>query len=188
MLAAMVDDWGAEATRRQPVADDLDQLKAAVLDAVAGSDIVVVNAGSSAGSEDYTAKAVEELGQLLVHGVALRPGHPLVLGVVKNKSVVGIPGYPVSAAITCDIFVRRLIKQMLGLPSHARERTKATVTRKVLSPIGEDEFVRVRLGRVGKKMVATPIQRGAGVIMSLVRADGMVVVPRFSEGWTPARK
>ena len=182
MLAAMVDDWGAEATRRQPVADDLDQLKAAVLDAVAGSDIVVVNAGSSAGSEDYTAKAVEELGQLLVHGVALRPGHPLVLGVVKNKSVVGIPGYPVSAAITCDIFVRRLIKQMLGLPSHARERTKATVTRKVLSPIGEDEFVRVRLGRVGKKMVATPIQRGAGVIMSLVRADGLVVVPRFSEG------
>ena len=182
MLAAMVDDWGAEADRREPVPDDLDRLKAAILEAVETSDIVLVNAGSSAGSEDYTAKAVEELGQLVVHGIAIRPGHPVVLGVVMDKPVFGIPGYPVSAAITCEVCVRPLIERKLGVPPHAREKTTATMTRKVLSPIGEDEFLRVRLGRVGDRMVATPVHRGAGVITSLVRADGLVRVPRFTEG------
>ena len=182
MLAAMIDEWGAEAARLQPVPDDLSQVKAAVLKATETSDIVVVNAGSSAGSEDYTAAAVEELGELLVHGVALRPGHPVVLGVVNDVPVLGIPGFPVSAALTCELFVKPLIERKLGLPPQGRERTTATVTRKVLSPMGEDEFLRVRLGRVGDKMVATPIQRGAGVIMSLVRADGLVLIPRFSEG------
>ena len=182
MLAAMVDEWGGESVRRQPVADDYDQVKAAVLDGVRNSDILVINAGSSAGSEDFTAKVVEEVGQLLVHGVALRPGHPVVLGLVDKKPVLGLPGYPVSAAVTCDVFLRPLIERKLGLPAHTRQRTIATMTRKVLSPMGEDDFVRVSLGRVGDKMVATPMQRGAGVIMSLVRADGLVTVPRFSEG------
>ena len=182
MLAAMIDEWGAEAGRLQPVLDDLSQVKAAVLSATETSDIVVVNAGSSAGSEDYTAAAVEGLGELLVHGVALRPGHPVVLGVVNDVPVLGIPGFPVSAALTCELFVKPLIERKLGLPPQRRERTTATVTRKVLSPMGEDESLRVRLGRVGDKMVATPIQRGAGVIMSLVRADGLVLIPRFSEG------
>ena len=182
MLGAMVDDWGAGAIRVQPVPDELAQIKDAVLKAVDESDIVVVNAGSSAGSEDYTATAVEELGELLVHGVALRPGHPVVLGIVRDVPVLGIPGFPVSAALTCEIFVKPLVERKLGLAPEDRERTTATITRKVLSPTGEDEFLRVRLGRVGEKTVATPIQRGAGVIMSLVRADGLVKIPRFSEG------
>ena len=146
------------------------------------SDIVVVNAGSSAGSEDYTARAVADLGQLVVHGVAVRPGHPVVLGVVQHKPVIGIPGYPVSAALTCELFIKPLIEHKLGLPPSTRPKITAHISRKVLSPTGEDEYLRVRLGRVGTKMVATPIQRGAGVIMSLVRADGLVIIPRFSEG------
>ena len=182
MLAGMISDWGGEPRRQHPVPDNYDQLKDIVLKAVETSDIVVVNAGSSAGSEDYTAGVVEGLGKLLVHGVALRPGHPVVLGIVSGKPVLGIPGYPVSAALTCEIFVRPLIERKLGVPPHIREVTTATLTRKVLSPMGEDEFLRVRLGRVGQKLVATPIQRGAGVIMSLVRADGLVVIPRLSEG------
>ena len=182
MLAAMIDDWGAESKRVQPVSDDLTQVKEAILEATESYDIVVVNAGSSAGSEDYTAGAVEELGELLVHGVAIRPGHPVVLGVVNSVPVLGIPGFPVSAALTCELFVKPLIERKLGLASQGREKTTATITRKVLSPMGEDEFLRVRLGSVGEKMVATPVQRGAGVIMSLVRADGLVLIPRFSEG------
>ena len=182
MLAAMVDGWGGRADRREPVPDDFDLLKAAVLDCLSANDIVVVNAGSSAGSEDFTARLVEDLGTLIVHGVALRPGHPVVLGLVEGKPVLGIPGYSVSAAVTSELFVKPLIARKLGLLHQRRERTKATITRKVLSPIGEDEYLRVRLGRVTDKMVATPIQRGAGVIMSLVRADGLVLVPRFSEG------
>ena len=182
MLGAMIAEWGGKATRWQAIPDDYERLKHTILDALAASDIVVVNAGSSAGSEDYTARAIADLGQLVVHGVALRPGHPVVLGVVGSKPVLGIPGYPVSAALTCELFIKPLIEQKLGIPPQARPKMTARISRKVLSPTGEDEYLRVRLGQVGEKMVATPIQRGAGVIMSLVRADGLVTIPRFSEG------
>ncbi|MYD49900.1 MAG: molybdopterin biosynthesis protein [Dehalococcoidia bacterium] len=182
MLAAMVEEWGGTATRHAPVSDDFDLLVRAVSEAVSESDIVIVNAGSSAGAEDYTSKVVSHLGELVVHGVAIKPGHPLVLGVVDSKPVLGIPGYPVSAAVTCEKFLRPLIERMLGTPGQPRERTQAVISRKVHSSLGEDEFLRVRLGRVGERTIAAPIQRGAGVVMSLVRADGIVTIPRFSEG------
>ena len=182
ILGGMVDEWGGSSVTRQPVSDDYDRLKATIQEAVATSDIVVINAGSSAGLEDYTASLVEDLGELVVHGAAIRPGHPVILGVVDGTPVLGIPGYPVSAALTCDLFLKPLVEQMLGVRVPARERITATFTRKILSPMGEDEFVRVRLGRVGERLIATPIQRGAGVVTSLVRADGLVVVPRLSEG------
>ena len=182
MLAAMVEDWGGTATRLSPVPDDFDLLIRAISEAVSESDIVIVNAGSSAGAEDYTSKVVSHLGELVVHGVAIKPGHPLVLGVVESKPVLGIPGYPVSAAVTCEKFLRPLIERMLGTPGQPREQTQAVMSRKVHSSLGEDEFLRVRLGRVGDRTIAAPIQRGAGVVMSLVRADGIVTIPRFSEG------
>ena len=182
MLAAMVEEWGGAAVRHPPVPDDFDLLARAVSKAVSESDIVIVNAGSSAGAEDFTSKVVSHLGEVAVHGVAIKPGHPLVLGVVESKPVLGIPGYPVSAAVTCEKFLRPLIERMLGTPSQPRERTQAVMSRKVHSSLGEDEFLRVRLGRVGGRTVAAPIQRGAGVVMSLVRADGIVTIPRFSEG------
>ena len=182
VIAGMVREWGGEPARLPPVADDRDAMAAAVTDAVREYDIVIVNAGSSAGSEDYTADVVRDLGDLLVHGVALRPGHPVVLGVVDSKPVLGIPGYPVSAALTSELFVKPLIEVRLGLEALPRAQAKAILTRNVSSPMGEDELLRVRLGRVGGRMVATPVQRGAGVITSLVKADGMVTIPRFSEG------
>ena len=113
---------GWQATRWPAVPDDYERLKQTILAAVAASDIVVVNAGSSAGSEDYTARAVADLGQLVVHGVAVRPGHPVVLGVVRQKPVVGIPGYPVSAALTCELFIKPLIEHKLGLPPSTRPK------------------------------------------------------------------
>ena len=187
-LAAMVEEWGGEPDRWASVPDEYDRLRAAVAGAAREYDIVVVNAGSSAGSEDYTARIVEDLGTLLVHGTAIRPGHPVVLGLVEGTPVLGIPGYPVSAVLTCDIFVRPLIEARLGVRTPRRQRVTATLSRKVSSPVGEDEFLRVRLGRVGPKLVATPIQRGAGVIMSLVRADGLVTVPRLTEGFDVGRE
>ena len=182
VLAGMIEGWGGVPTRWRPVPDDYQQLKSAIKAAVKENDVTVVNAGSSAGSEDYTAQLVEELGQLLVHGVAIRPGHPVVLGVVDKKPVLGIPGYPVSAVLTCELFVKPLIDKKLGRAPEGRDRINAIMTRKVTSPMGEDEFLRVRLGRVGDKMVASPVQRGAGVIMSMVRADGLLLIPRSSEG------
>jgi putative molybdopterin biosynthesis protein len=145
-------------------------------------DVVVVNAGSSAGSEDFTASIVQALGELLVHGVAIRPGHPQILGLASGKPILGLPGYPVSAVLNCELFVRPLVYRLLGAAPPERPRLKSVMTRKLLSPMGDDEYVRVKLGRVGDRIVATPLPRGAGVIMSLVRADGLLKIPRFSEG------
>ena len=182
VLASMLEEWGASPTRLSPVPDNPDLLRKAIAEAVTEYDIVLVNAGSSAGSEDYTAGCVEQLGDLVIHGVAIRPGHPIVLGVVQDKPVIGIPGYPVSAVIACELFVKPIIESKLGRPSDPDPVAKATMTRRVHSPMGEDEFLRVRLGQVGDRLVATPLQRGAGVISSLVRADGIARIPRNSEG------
>ncbi|MCH8062041.1 MAG: molybdopterin biosynthesis protein [Chloroflexi bacterium] len=182
ILGGLIEEWGADPTTLTPVPDDYDKLRTAVTDAISRYDVVIINAGSSAGSEDYTARLVEELGTLIAHGAAIRPGHPIVLSVVEGKPVMGIPGYPVSAALTCELFIKPLIEAMTGARMPRRKREAAVITRKVLSPMGEDEFLRVRLGRVGGRLLATPIQRGAGVIMSLVRADGLALIPRFSEG------
>lgn len=182
ILGGLIHEWGGDATRYPIVPDKRPAIIAGLEEALAGHDLVIVNAGSSAGSEDFTAGIVSELGQLLVHGIAIRPGHPVILGIVRDKPVVGIPGYPVSAAVTCDLLVKPILFRMLGTAPPEPPKLQAVLTRKVLSPIGEDEFLRVKVGKVGDKLVATPLSRGAGVIMSLVRADGMVRIPRFSEG------
>lgn len=182
MLAGLITEWGGIAKRFPPVPDDYEQLKSIAQRAIADHDVIVINAGSSAGSQDYTASVIAELGEVLVHGVAIRPGHPVVLGIVGNKPVMGIPGYPVSAALTFELMVKPLICRLLGIALLPRAGMEAVMTRKVLSPLGEDEFLRVKVGKVGNKAVATPLQRGAGIITSLVRADGLVRIPRGSEG------
>ncbi len=173
------------------VPDDYDSLEAAVAEAAAGHDLVLVNAGSSAGTEDYTVHIVNELGEVLVHGIAVRPGHPVIFGMLRVPSaeggeravpVIGVPGYPVSAALTGEIFVEPLVKRWLGQPPAEPPVLAATISRKVVSPPGDDDYVRVTVGQVGERVIATPLSRGAGVISSLVRADGIVRIPRFSEG------
>ena len=186
VLAAQVRNWGGEPTRWAIVPDDLAAIKTAVLHAAAEHDLVLVNAGSSAGSEDYTAQVVQEAGELLVHGIAVRPGHPVILGMIDHHSgttpVIGVPGYPVSTALTGEIFVEPLLARWLGRSTKQRPRITAVMTRKVHSSLGDDEFMRVAVGRVGERTVCAPLSRGAGVISSLVRADGIVRIPRFSEG------
>jgi putative molybdopterin biosynthesis protein len=182
VLAAQVTEWGGVATRWSIVTDDMDALRKAVSQAADSHDLVLVNAGSSAGTEDYTAAVVAELGDLLVHGIAVRPGHPVILGLVGGTPVIGVPGYPVSAALTGEILVEPLVSQWIGRPPVERPAIVATMSRQVLSPAGDDEFLRVTVGQVGERVVATPLGRGAGTISTLVRADGIVVIPRFSEG------
>ena len=114
MLAATAREWGADAERLSPIPDDFERLRAAVDEALDRADIVVINAGSSAGAEDFTARVIAEHGEVLVHGVAIRPGHPVVLGVARGRAVVGIPGYPVSAALAMELFVAPLIDARLG--------------------------------------------------------------------------
>ncbi|MBI3957523.1 MAG: molybdopterin biosynthesis protein [Chloroflexi bacterium] len=182
MLGAQVEEAGCTVTRLPIVRDDYAAIRDAVAAALESHDLVAVNAGSSAGSEDYTSTIVQELGELRVHGIAIRPGHPVVLGVAKGRALVGIPGYPVSAAMTFDLLVKPLLYRWQGLEMPEKPTVQATLTRKVFSPIGEDHFLRVTLGKVGERLVATPLAGGAGVLMSLVKADGLVKIPRFSEG------
>ncbi|MBX2997467.1 MAG: molybdopterin biosynthesis protein [Caldilineaceae bacterium] len=182
MLGAQAEEAGAVVTRWPIIVDNYADIRAAVESALADHDLVVINAGSSAGSEDFTASIVRELGELRVHGIAIRPGHPVVLGVAQGKALVGIPGYPVSAAMTFDIIVKPILYRWQGIIPPELPQIEATITRKLASPMGEDHFVRVTLGKVGDRVVATPLAGGAGVLMSLVKADGIVTVPRFSEG------
>ncbi len=183
VLGAMAEEAGCIVTRLPIARDVRASLLATVEQALTDHDIVVVNAGSSAGSEDFTASIVAELGRLCVHGIAIRPGHPVILGVARGKAIAGIPGYPVSAAITFDLIVRPLLYRWQGQLPPERPTMPAVLTRKVLSPLGEDEFLRVSLGKVGERVVATPLASGAGVLMSLVKADGIVTIPRFVEGF-----
>jgi putative molybdopterin biosynthesis protein len=114
--------------------------------------------------------------------VAVKPGHPVVLGAADATPVLGAPGYPVSAALTFDIFAAPLLARLEGAPSPDRPGAKARLARKLASSMGTDDWIRVRLGRVGGRLVATPLPRGAGVLTSLVRADGLLVVPAELEG------
>ncbi|NLI14123.1 molybdopterin biosynthesis protein [Pelotomaculum propionicicum] len=183
MLGAMVESWGGKALRKEITADDFASLKATLASSVDEADIVLINAGSSSGSEDFTADAIRALGSVLVHGVATKPGKPVILGEIKGKPVIGVPGYPVSAYMGLDLFVKPVIFRKMGTVPPPLDTAEATVSRKMVSSVGVEEFVRVKLGQVGDKVVATPIARGAGVLMSLVRADGVIRIPRLSEGY-----
>ena len=182
MLAAQAREAGCEARCLPVEPDDPERIAAVVTKAAAGCDLLIVIAGSSAGRDDYTAQVVASAGTLAVHGVAVRPGHPVVLGVVGRTPVLGAPGYPVSAALTFDIFAEPLLSGLSGAPPRRRPRTAARLARKLASPLGMDNWVRVRLGVVDGTTVATPLPRGAGVLTSLVRADGLLVVPAGVEG------
>jgi putative molybdopterin biosynthesis protein len=182
VLGGLVREWGGEPLRLGIVRDRVEDLKGAIEESCATADMVVVNAGSSAGSEDFTAEAVREAGEVIVHGVGIRPGKPVLFGIVRGKPVFGIPGYPVSAYVTFSLFARPLIARWQGLRAEEGERVTATLSRQVASSLGQEEFLRVKVGVVGDKTIATPVSRGAGVIMSLVRADGILRIAALSEG------
>ncbi|MGE5591187.1 MAG: molybdopterin biosynthesis protein [Bacillota bacterium] len=182
VIAGLVSEWGGAPHPLPPEPDDYERLRAAVLKALPEHDIIVLNAGSSAGREDFTARLVSELGQVLVHGVAIKPGKPLVLGVANGKPVLGLPGFSVSCWVACRLFLQPLLLRFLGLPDPEVPMLHARLARQVASPLGLEEFLRVKVGRVGDRFVATPIARGAGVISSLVRADGIVRIPPEREG------
>jgi putative molybdopterin biosynthesis protein len=182
ILSALVQEWGGEALRVKPVPDSIEEIKKAIKEGCEVGDLVVVNAGSSAGSADFTAQAIAQLGEVIQHGINIKPGKPVILGWIKNTPVLGIPGYPVSAFITFSIFARIIVCTLLGTEPPYTEYMTAKLSRQVASSLGQEEFLRVKLGKVGENMIATPVSRGAGVLMSLVRADGFVRIPAMSEG------
>lgn len=183
VFSAYIEDWGGTPYLHPIVKDDPEKIKEALLNAVETSDIVVINAGSSAGSKDYTVHILEELGTVFTHGVATRPGKPVILGKIKDKVVIGVPGYPVSAYLALEWFVRPLVCKYLGIPEPKRPTLQVKLGRRIVSTMGAEDFVRMNIGYVDGQFVANPLTRAAGVTMSLVRADGLLVVPPEELGY-----
>jgi putative molybdopterin biosynthesis protein len=188
VIAAYLSEWGAEPILYPIVPDHQEKLTSVLKQALTEGDLVIINAGSSAGREDFTSYAIEELGEVLLHGVATRPGKPTILGCGLGKPVVGLPGYPVSAYMSLEWFVRPLLFRYRGQLLPERERLEAVLGRRVVSEMGLEEHVRVAVGFVGERFIANPLARGAGVTMSLVRADGLLVIPASSLGFEQGEK
>lgn len=193
MFASMVLESGGLPLRYPIVPDNRSALREALLKAVAENEMVVINAGSSAGSEDYTVGLIRELGEVWVHGIDIKPGKPTILGAINNKPVIGIPGYPVSAYMAFKHFIVPILKRDSHQTSEAhfcsqsavqvpQNTIEATLTRRVVSSLKHKEFIRVQVGFVDGRIIATPLNRGAGATMSLVKANGILTVPKEVEG------
>lgn len=188
MFAAQVEEHNAAAKIYDIVEDNPEKIKAAILNALSENDIVLISAGSSAGTEDYTAGVLSELGQVVVHGVSMKPGKPVILAVVQGKPVIGLPGYPVSAYLAFESFVAPVIDTLCGNPKKTGKSLWAYLSKRTVSSLKHREYVRIRLGKVGDKFVATPLARGAGSAMSLVQSDGFLVIPQNCEGYQEGEK
>lgn len=182
ILGAFVREWGGTPVRYPRVRDDSELLKQAIRHAAKECDLVAIIAGSSAGEHDLTADVVAGAGELWVHGIDVMPGKPAVLGEVGGKPVVGVPGYPVSAIIIAREILRPALEKFLGCAAPSYPSLRALVPRKIASHLGLEEFIRVSLGRVGQKLVAVPLARGAGVISTMVHADALMRIPSLVEG------
>lgn len=183
MFCALIEDCGGVGRRYPTVKDDKQALTSALTAALRECDLVIINAGSSAGTKDYAVDVMEDVGEVYLHGFALKPGKPTILARAEGKPVIGVPGYPVSAYLVFELFVRPVILRMLGQSDDDRRTVKARLTRNVVSSLKNSECVRMALGNVGGTLVATPLERGAAQIMSLVKADGLLYIDRYSEGY-----
>ncbi|MBQ9042434.1 MAG: molybdopterin biosynthesis protein [Eggerthellaceae bacterium] len=188
IFSGMVRQWGGEPVVYPIVKDKPELVRDALQRAVDECDVVLLNAGSSAGRDDYSSRAVAEVGELLYHGIAIKPGKPAILGCAGRKAIIGVPGYPVSGIIVAESLLKPIIERLCGCAVELAETVEATLARPCTSSLKYEEFVRVRLGVVGDRSVATPLSRGAGVVTSFVKADGIMTVPQNSEGYETGEK
>ena len=182
VFKGMLKDFNSSVKVYPITPDKKDLIKAAVEKALSECDIVLVSAGSSAGRDDYTSEIIASLGTVLVHGIAIKPGKPAVLGEALGKPVIGLPGYPVSAIVIMDEIVSQAIDQYYGKAIVSKPTVKAVLAKKIVSSLKYSEYVRVTLGRINGKLIASPLARGAGVITSFTKADGVLIVPQNCEG------
>ena len=183
IFSAMVREWGAEPRLYSIVPDKFDLIEAALGKAAEECDMVLLNAGSSAGREDYSAAAIGALGQVFCHGLAMKPGKPAILGAIGKKPVLGVPGYPVSGILVIEELLRPVVDRWFHRSLASRPTALAPLTRPVVSGLKYEESVRVRMGYVGDKLMASPLNRGAGVVSSFMKADGILRIPQGREGY-----
>jgi len=188
VFAGMLETWGCFPKIYPGVKDDPALIEAALRRALEECDLVVLNAGSSAGKKDFSADAIRRIGEVVLHGVAIKPGKPAILAHARpaGKSVVpvlGLPGYPVSGILVMEELFRPVVENLTCRPSQPAVFTQAVISRRLTSSLKYLEFVRTRLGNVNGKTVAVPLNRGAGVVSSFVKADGIIHIPQNTEGY-----
>ncbi len=183
IFSAMLSSWGAEAKTYPIVPDRFEEIRDTLAGALAECDMVLLNAGSSAGREDYSVSVIRELGEVLCHGVAIKPGKPAILGCRGGKPILGVPGYPVSGILVLEQLFKPLLDAWFHAAGAGEVRREATLSRAVVSGLKYQEFVRVRMGLVGDKLMASPLSRGAGVVSSFMKADGILEIPQGVEGY-----
>ena len=185
-LNGIVEQAGGQAVLLGRVPDDFKHLETVVKQALQDMDIIVVSGGSSVGTRDVTSEVLNSLGHpgVLVHGISLRPGKPTILGVVNNKPVFGLPGHPASAMVLADIFLVPLIRAYLGLgfTDPQRQTVKALMGRSMAPTSGRVDYLRVAVRDIDGKLTAEPIMGKSGLITTMVKADGIVIIPMTQEG------
>ena len=165
------------------IPDDPVKLQAVLSEAIDQSDLVLLMAGSSAGRDDLSKTIIQSLGEVVFHGLAIRPGKPAILAVCRQKPVIGLPGYPVSGLVVLEEVVRPILRKRFGMDIPHCPVVEARLTRRLVSSLKYQEYIRVRLTFSHGQLVASPLDRGAGVLTSYARADGMLVVSRDREGF-----
>lgn len=181
IFSAQIKEWGGVPTIQKRLKDDYDEMKVTLEKLSKEYDIVIINAGSSAGSKDYTKHVIEDLGEVIIHGVAIKPGKPTILGKVNEKPFIGIPGYPVSAFLSMDIFVKPLLENMTKTFSE-ENYVEGNLGKSIVSSLKHKELVRVTLHKSENGYIVQPLARGAGITTSLSKADGILEIPREVEG------
>ncbi|MDI6655584.1 MAG: molybdopterin molybdotransferase MoeA [Candidatus Hydrothermarchaeota archaeon] len=182
-LAALVQASGGIAKRMAIIEDSPEKIRSAINIALE-NDVILISGATSVGKKDVVPQIVAELGEILVHGVAMRPGEPTGFGVINKKLVFMLPGYPVAAIVAFETFVRPALQKMQGMEIfNPYPQVQARLKRKIASELGRRDFARVKLEKKGEEYLAEPVRTtGSGIISSLVRADGFVIVPENTEG------
>jgi len=183
VLSGLCEDHGAKFTINPMLKDDFENIKETVAEAAKQDyDMICIIGGSSAGSEDFAKSVISTLGEVFVHGVTMMPGKPVMFGKVFDTPVFGIPGYPVSAIVAFELFAGPLLLKMQRLPKRDIAKVSVSPARKIASKLGQEEFIRVKIGSVDGKLVSSQLPRGSGSITTLTEADGIIRIPRNIEG------
>ncbi len=182
IFSGMLAEWGAKGVVYPIVRDDPQLIKDVVSSAARDHDAIIVIAGSSAGRDDYTSSVLAELGKLVIHGIAIKPGKPAILGAIGPVPFFGVPGYPVSGIIVMEKIEKYAISMLTMIPASEPEEIDVTVTRKAPSSLKYEEYIRCQAAQANGKIVAVPMSRGAGIVTGFSKASGMITVPQNCEG------
>lgn len=182
MAEAYLRQFGVKVTRYEPVEDNPVLIRGALERVAAENEVIIISAGSSAGTKDFTSKVIAEVGNLIFHGVAMKPAKPAMLGMIGKKPVFGLPGYPLSAQTVLRLFVSELLETW-GWKGPERRMITVRLGDSISSEGGIDEFSLQAVGRIGDHYAAIPQSRGASVQMTGVRANAIVQIPHGVEGY-----